>query len=168
MNFKPQYQLVTLLLFVIAIVTALTTTACGNSKSLTKEQRLAGFEKSVAIIEAKSGERHRFTVYLAITPTQRKQGLSFITGLAREEGMLFVFPQPQPIRMWMKNTPTSLDMLFVDQSGTILKIVRNTTPNSTDSIRSGTHAAAVLELDAGTASRLNIDVGDRLLHERLN
>lgn len=157
----------TRLLATVALAMSLAT-ACANNNSLTKTARLAGFEKSSAVIETRNGERHKFTVFLAVTSAQRKQGLSFITSLDAEEGMLFIFPRSQRIKMWMKNTPTSLDMLFINERGTILQIVRNTTPHSTESIRSDSYAYAVLELNGGTTRQLDINVGDVLLHQKLN
>ncbi len=53
----------------------------------------------------------------------------FVEQLADDAGMLFIYPQPQPIAMWMKNTPLSLDMLFVRADGRVHRIAENTTPH---------------------------------------
>ncbi len=166
MNFRQHHSVTTLLVTIVLAVVL--TTACAGNGSLTKTARLANFEKSSVVIKTKAGERHNFAIYLAMTSAQRKQGLSFITNLDANEGMLFIFPKSQHIRMWMKNTPTPLDMMFVDRNGTIVQIVHKTTPNSTESIRSQKNAYAVLELNAGTARRLGIGVGDILMHDYLN
>jgi uncharacterized protein len=78
--------------------------------------------------------------------------------------MLFDFKQEQPIMMWMKNTPLSLDMIFIRSDGIIVRIAENTTPQSTQTIPSGRPARAVLEVIAGTSRKLGIVAGDRVVH----
>jgi uncharacterized membrane protein (UPF0127 family) len=68
----------------------------------------------------------------------------------------------QHAQMWMKNTPSSLDMLFIGPHGTIRRIVEHTVPESL-AIIDGGEARATLELAAGTAERLDIRVGDKVL-----
>ena len=65
----------------------------------------------------------------------------------------------------MKNTFISLDMLFLDHAGTIVHIARNTQPQSLRHTSPGRPVRGVLEVNAGTAARLGIKVGDRVLHE---
>lgn len=107
--------------------------------------------------------RHAFRVELALTPKQRARGLMFRQTLEADRGMLFVYPRDQVITMWMKNTFISLDMLFIDQAGRVVAVRERTTPQSLAVISSGVRARAVLELAAGTAARLNLKVGNRVL-----
>lgn len=115
-------------------------------------------------IRSLDGETHEFRVELVDTPEARRQGLMHRTKLADDQGMLFDFESTQPISMWMKNTPLSLDMLFIAESGRILRIERDTTPFSLRSIHSGRPARAVLEVLGGTTETLGIRVGDHVLH----
>ncbi len=69
--------------------------------------------------------------------------------------------------MWMKNTFLPLDIFFIDRDGSIIKIVERTVPLSTTNISSGRAAIAALELNAGAASRLGIQVGDKVLADIL-
>ena len=114
-------------------------------------------------IVTKSGVRS-FSVELAATPDQLSRGLMFRTELPEGRGMLFDFKQEQPIMMWMKNTPLSLDMIFIRSDGIIVRIAENTTPQSTQTIPSGRPARAVLEVIAGTSRKLGIVAGDRVVH----
>ncbi len=100
----------------------------------------------------------------ALTREQQERGLMHRTSLPERHGMLFSWKQDQPITMWMKNTPLSLDMLFISAQGVIITIAANTTPNSTDIISSGVPVRAVLELEGGSAERDGIRVGDVVLH----
>jgi len=114
-----------------------------------------------------SGEPQQFQVELALTPAQRSQGLMHRATLPARQGMLFLFPTPRPIRMWMVNTLISLDMLFFDRRGYIQQIHTRATPGSRAIIGSRQPAWGVLELRGGSAARYGIAVGDRLLLEAI-
>jgi uncharacterized protein len=127
-------------------------------------QGSATFERSGLIIETARGQQHRFDVELAVTPEQQAQGLMFRQQMAPDAGMLFLYDRPQGIAMWMKNTLIPLDMFFIDAKGRITGIEERTVPFSTQTIESPGLASAVLELNAGSAERLGIRIGDRLVH----
>jgi hypothetical protein len=54
------------------------------------------------------------TVEVANNPFSRAKGLQDRKILAPNAGMLFVFPEPQILRFWMKDTPLDLDIGFFD------------------------------------------------------
>lgn len=122
------------------------------------------FPQGELTIATAAGARHAFRVEIAVTPAQRAQGLMYRTELAPDAGMLFVYENEGQIAMWMKNTFVSLDMLFLSRRGEILRIAERTVPHSTATIPSGGLAKGVLEVPAGTAARLGIAPGDRVLH----
>jgi hypothetical protein len=107
---------------------------------------------------------HRFKVELAETPAQMTQGLMFRTSLAPDSGMLFDYKQPTVATMWMRNTLIPLDMLFVDAQGRIVNIHQRAVPQSLDIIAAAAPVRAVIELNGGTASRLSIEPGDRVVY----
>lgn len=122
------------------------------------------FEPGSLVIETKSGARHRFEVELATTPEDIEHGLMFRDAMAPDRGMLFDFGEVQPATFWMKNTKLSLDMLFVAEDGRIVGLTPNAVPYSEDLIPSPEPVRAVLELNAGTAERLGIAVGDQVVY----
>ena len=107
---------------------------------------------------------HQFKVELAETPAQMTQGLMFRTSLAPDAGMLFDYRQPTAATMWMLNTFIPLDMLFVDAQGRIVNIHERAVPRSLDVIAAAEPVRAVIELNGGTAARLGIEPGDRVVH----
>lgn len=127
----------------------------------TAADRAAGLAVDDLVIETAQAQ-HPFRVELAITPEQRSRGLMYRRNLPDGHGMLFHFGEPRPVTMWMRNTYVSLDMLFIAGDGEIRRIVTETTPLSTDTITSDGPVLAVLELPAGTAERLGLQVGDRV------
>ena len=128
----------------------------------TLAQSLQSFPTADLTIESASG-RHKFHVELATTPAQLEQGLMFRRSLAPDAGMLFDFQHPSPASMWMKNTFIPLDMVFIDNSGRIINIAERAVPQSLDMIAAAAPARAVLELNGGTAARLGIRPGDRVV-----
>lgn len=121
------------------------------------------FERDQLAIATAGGAQH-FDIELALTSEQRAQGLMYRQRLPAEAGMLFLYPAARPVSMWMKNTVIPLDMLFIGDDGRILQIAERTIPGSTATISSLQPARAVLELNGGTAARLKIQVGDRVLY----
>lgn len=108
---------------------------------------------------------HSFMVEVPTTAAGLERGLMYRKSLADKAGMLFDFGDASlPRNMWMKNTYIPLDMLFIGAEGQVLKIVANTKPQSEVIISSDTPARAVLELKGGSAKRLGIQVGDRVMH----
>lgn len=108
--------------------------------------------------------RHTFRVELAQTADQRRQGLMFRKAMDADAGMLFDYGRSHPVTMWMKNTLITLDMLFIGADGTIEHIVENASPGSLKTISSNGPVLGVLELNGGTATRLDIRPGDRIEH----
>ena len=106
--------------------------------------------------------RHAFRVELADTPEAQRRGLMFRTEIGADEGMLFPSDVPDIRSFWMKNTPLSLDIIFVGVDGRIINIAANTEPYSLDSVYSEGIAGAVLELRGGRAAELGIVPGDKV------
>jgi uncharacterized membrane protein (UPF0127 family) len=125
---------------------------------------LASFERAELVIETAAGGEHRFDVELALTPDQRAQGLMYRRGLAEDAGMLFLYRRSGFVSMWMRNTLIPLDMIFIAADGRIAYVAERTVPHSLASISAGEAVKAVLELNGGTAARLAIRPGDRVLY----
>lgn len=98
----------------------------------------------------------------ADTPETRARGLMFRETLDPEEGMLFVFPHPEAVSFWMKNTLIPLDILYIDAGKQIVRIAENATPLSLEAIPSGVSAQYAIEIAGGRAKRDAIHVGDRV------
>jgi uncharacterized membrane protein (UPF0127 family) len=129
-----------------------------------RADELLTFARDELVIESADGSRHQFSVELALTPQQRAQGLMFRQEMAADEGMLFLFDREAPRSFWMKNTYLPLDLLFIDSRGVVVSISRDAVPHDESSIASGAPAAAVLELNAGTAVALGLAPGDRIVY----
>lgn len=103
-----------------------------------------------------------FHVEIAADQDSRELGLMHRTQMAPDAGMLFDFQDTVLVSFWMKDTPLSLDMLFVRPDGRISTIAPNAVPYSTTPIRSAEPVRAVIEINGGLASSLGIAPGDRV------
>ena len=144
----------------LAVLALLPVAAMAQSNEPTKPQPELPKEKLV--ITTKDGAKHVFNVEMAIDPMQQITGLMFRTSVPADGGMLFDWGTPRDSQMWMKNTLVPLDMVFINQDGTIRSIAENTVPESLAVIDSRGPVRATLELQAGITAKLGIVVGDKV------
>lgn len=95
---------------------------------------------------------------VATTPAQHERGLMFRDHLGANEGMVFIFDQPQAICMWMKNTLIPLSVAFMDEHGTIVNIeeMKAQTLDTHCAQKAVTYA---LEMNSGWFAKKNIKPG---------
>jgi len=124
---------------------------------------LSAFPRERIAVETRSARRHLFTAWRADTAETRAQGLMFVEQLQPEQAMIFVYEPPQHVGMWMMNTLIPLDMLFVDRQGCVVHVHERAQPGALDTISADTPVALVVELAGGTAAKLGIKEGDRVV-----
>jgi uncharacterized membrane protein (UPF0127 family) len=101
---------------------------------------------------------HVIQAEVAATPAQRAQGLMYREKMGVNEGMVFLFGEPQAACMWMKNTLIPLSAAFLDERGKIINI-EDMTPQTTVSHCAKAPAKYVLEMNQGWFQRKNIKPG---------
>ncbi len=113
-------------------------------------------------------------IELALTPQEHQRGLMKRKTLAEDGGMLFVFQEPAVQKFWMMDTWIPLDIVYLDQRGVVVAIhtmePEPRKPNERDetycrrlkTYSSNKPAIAALELNAGTAESLGLQVGDTI------
>ena len=158
MRWFPRLLTFTLAAF-ISILTLYSTAGSALAKILPTDPEQLVIETSQGPVS--------FSVELALTPDDRSTGLMNRESMAADHGMLFRFEQTRQVLMWMKNTPLPLDMLFIDDGGTLVGIAKDTTPYSEDIIASPGSVRYVLELNAGTADAKGIAVGNKVRHRTI-
>jgi uncharacterized membrane protein (UPF0127 family) len=104
---------------------------------------------------------HRIRAELADTPESRMTGLMGRRSLPQDTGMLFVFDQPAPQAMWMKNTYVPLSVAFITADGRILNI-EDMSPQTEDVHPSAGSVLYALEMERGWFARKGIRAGDRV------
>lgn len=93
---------------------------------------------------------------------KREKGLMFVKKMLSNEGMLFDYKIDGYYSVWMKNTFIPLDVLFLDSQYKIIDYVENTSPHNLDSISIGKKSRYIVELNGGTANKMNLKKGKKL------
>lgn len=105
----------------------------------------------------------RIALEVAQTPEQQALGLMYRPALAPNRGMLFPISPPRPVSFWMRNVPVPLDMVFIYQ-GRIQALASQVPPCIADPCPTygpqGQLVDQVIELAAGRAAELGLEVGD--------
>lgn len=114
------------------------------------------------ILYPKDGSPVTLTAEVAKTAEEKRQGLQERENLGERHGMWFVFDEDVQEPFWMKNTPISLDIIFVDKDYKIVEIIPNAQPNSELLLVPKQKYRYTLELKAGSAAALKINAGDRV------
>ncbi len=99
-------------------------------------------------------------VEVADTEALRQRGLSGRESLPPGQGMLFVFPEDGYWAIWMKDMRFSIDILWLDASGRVLRVAHSVAPE-TYPMTFGPYEPAryVLELRSGFAQSHGIAEG---------
>jgi uncharacterized protein len=106
-------------------------------------------------------------IEIADNDSRREVGMMGRPAMDELKGMLFVFDEEFYASFWMKNCVLSLDMIFIDKTGSIVTIQKNTTPFSEQNYTATAPTLLVLEVNAGFTDRHNISVGDRITWKRV-
>ena len=95
------------------------------------------------------------------------KGLGGRDSLARDRGMLFVFPQVGTHAFWMKDMRFAIDIIWISEDKRVVHLQADApapAPDAPDSslpvYMPGTGAKYVLEVNAGLAAEKGVRVGD--------
>lgn len=97
-----------------------------------------------------------YSVQIADTPEAREKGLQGVTTMEDDEGMLFIFDEPQPVSFWMKDTQIPLDIIYIDAYGEVTNVFQGE-PNSEEMFE-GDGVKYVLEVNVGSGIEMGEDV----------
>lgn len=125
---------------------------CGCAKS-TPSQRLSTIDISL-------GGR-TIAVEVARTESERQTGMMHRKEIGPDEGMLFVFPAPQPLHFYMRNTLVPLSIAFLRSDGVILNIA-HMEPLSLKTHSSRLPCRFALEMPQGWFEKHGVKEGDRI------
>lgn len=63
-----------------------------------------------------------YNVEVARTEEEKIKGLQEKESLGEDEGMLFIYDEPQELAFWMKDTAIPLDIVFIDEDGEVISV----------------------------------------------
>ena len=100
---------------------------------------------------------------IAVTAAERSLGLMNRDALAKDRGMLFVFPEEGLHRFWMKNTRIELDIIFIAGDRRVVSISHRARPcekEPCDLYSPTGNVAYALEIAGGLAAAFGFAAGD--------
>src|SRR6478735_1840069 len=100
-------------------------------------------------------------VRVALGAAEMQRGLMFVKSMGVDEGMVFVFPRPQIMGFWMRNTELPLDIGYIDPDGT-LREVYPMYPHDEKLVLSVARRQIALEMNQGWFSRAGVKPGAKL------
>ena len=124
----------------------------------------AEFLKKELLISNSDNEIKNFRVEVADNDKLRSLGFMGRTDIPEGTGMLFIWNDEAYRNFWMKNTPSSLDIIFFDKNGYFINVQENTIPYSLDNIPSLKPSKYVLELIAGSSKKFNLYNHSRIIN----
>ncbi len=122
-----------------------------------------GEAKSQSAIVKIGGKK--ISAEIADTYVERAMGLSGRGKLEDDEGMLFVFDEPDIYGFWMNDMRFAIDIIWI-KDGLVVDIWENAQPPSDDHIPSYTpksKAKYVLEVNSGFVEQNDITIGDSVV-----
>jgi len=121
-----------------------------------------------AKLEFEAGER-TIVVEVVYEAASRQLGLMFREpeNLPEDAGMLFVYPTPEYLGFWMRNTIVPLSIAYISDDGEILQ-VSDMKPKDERTVPSNHRVRFALEMNQGWFARANFGVGSKLPDFREN
>jgi uncharacterized protein len=135
--------------FLLVILLALAAYGCGTKPAST-----------LPVVQMQIGAES-FNLEIASTPYDQEIGLMHRESLDPDHGMIFVFSQPESNGFWNHDVHFPLDLIFLDVHGVIVSL-KHMDAYSEVNVGSDQPYYYTIELNAGTAHRLGLKVGDQL------
>lgn len=104
---------------------------------------------------------HGLRPWLAATSAACERGLMFLRSIPPDGGMLFCYPEPAPLWLWMRNTSVPLSAAFLGADRRVVGLV-DLDPFSELRRRSPALAQYALETRRGWFAERRIAVGDQV------
>ena len=141
-----------------ASTTGSTTSAAAETAPPTVQQPKGNPQPKLPTIKLWVGT-NQISAEIASTVDQIRTGMMFRTNMAEMEGMLFVFPMPQQLAFYMRNTLLPLSCAYIDSEGTIVETYPMEPLNETPIPSRSNQIQYVLEMRQGWFERHNINPG---------
>lgn len=132
----------------------------GVSSTVSEDNLKRRFQlRELQRVTLKVGE-HTLKLWVMDNDAKRAEGMMWLTEkeVKDDEGMIFVFPEPQPLSFWMQNTLLGLDIIYLTPQGRVLNIVEGK-PLREDPLPSKGNAQYVIELKVGMSKKFGIKEG---------
>jgi len=101
-------------------------------------------------------------VQVVVTQEEQQRGLMGRRDLGEDDGMVFVYPLPQPMSFWMRNTPTPLDIGFFTVDGALGEVYPMYAFDETPVQSAGQDYTLALEVKQGWFAKNGVKKGAKV------
>ncbi|MCD1295502.1 hypothetical protein CUJ83_10875 [Methanocella sp. CWC-04] len=115
-----------------------------------------------AVVYTSDNKPVKISLEVADTHEKRMEGLMNRTYLDSDSGMIFVFDYPAKHAFWMKNTLIPLDMIYINDDGTVVDIKYKAVPFDTTPLEPCDECICVIEVNGGFCEEHGIKIGDKV------
>lgn len=98
-------------------------------------------------------EEKIYNVDIAQTEDEREKGLQNVNYLPEDEGMLFIYDEPETVGFWMKDTLIPLDIVFINDDFEVISVAEGI-PES-EEIHEEKNVKYVLEVNSNSKIQKN-------------
>lgn len=138
--------------------------------ALVYSKRNIEYKEEVIISDSDHDARVRLAgeileVKIADDAIERSKGLSGVSGISTDWGMLFVFETPGVYAFWMKDMNFPIDIIWFDETGKVVYIKKDVQPESyPESFVPPKEKTSkyVLEVFSGFSNSHNLKIGDAI------
>lgn len=148
---------------ILPLILFLVPLGCEEIKHNTNFQR----EGNLWLLPSEMHDSLFVKIEFAQTDSEMMQGLMFRRTMNVDEGMLFIYSYSQEMNFWMKNTYIPLDLIFIDETGSVVDLHEGAKPFSEKNISSSLLSKFVLEVNAGFCEKNYIIIGDKVKWEKI-
>jgi len=99
---------------------------------------------------------------LAVRGEEMAKGLMHRRALGRDDGMIFVFPRPQQLSFYMRNTLVPLDIGYFSPDGELKEIYAMHARDERSTVSRGRHLQFALEMNQGWYRENGVAPGAKL------
>ena len=104
---------------------------------------------------------------IAVLDSEQQVGLMGRKDLGADDGMVFVYPAPQQMNFWMRNTPSPLDIGFFKEDGTLGEVYPMYPYDETTLSSKGDDYTLALEMPQGWFAKKGLKPGAVIDHAAL-
>jgi uncharacterized membrane protein (UPF0127 family) len=101
-------------------------------------------------------------IQVVVLESEQQRGLMGRKDLGPDDGMVFVYPAPQRMNFWMKNTPTPLDIGFFNADGVLGEVYPMYPYDETPVASKGMDYTLALETNQGWFAKNGLKPGAKL------
>lgn len=156
-------------LILLLAISATFFSACKKSADEPEAGSAPGTIEKAAPAKDQKGSLHKVYVdsslvwvEIADNEESRGKGLMWRDAMPQDQGMLFVFPNPEYQSFWMRNTYIPLDIAFIDANWKITDIHHMEPIVDTVYYQSTVPVPYALEVNQGWFAKHGVRVGDKI------